>query len=152
MRRAAAVAVAVAALAVGCTRGGASPEVSIRMTTERLSVQPTSAEAGRVRIFIDNETDEEHDLVFAYARTIEELPRAADGTVKLEGVNLADQLDPVGPGRYKIEPLLRAGQLVVFCNLVSEGPDGAPSSHLERGMWAPLRIVGGEVTTTAPPG
>ena len=57
-------------------------------------------------------------------------------------MNVADQLKPVGPGRYRIEPSLRAGSLVVFCTL---------PGHLQAGRWAPLRIVGGEVTTTVPP-
>lgn len=52
------------------------------------------------------------------------------------------RLKPFGPGKYRIAPEFFPGPLVVFCNLVTKGPDGQPVSHFQRGMVAQLMIRG----------
>jgi hypothetical protein len=136
--------VAAVAGTASCTRGGVSPEVTLTMTEFELAVDPDEAASGRVRFFVDNEGTEEHGLVFTYAADAADLPLAPDGSVDLSGVNVVDQLEPVAPGRFRIEPLLRPGTMVVFCNLVTEGPDGQPVSHFQQGMWVSLTVTGDE--------
>ena len=142
-RRRALLLAVTCALAIGsCTSGEKHGEVVLTMDEYEMTVEPTTAEAGRVTIFVDNDGTEEHTVLFAFAARAEELPTAPDGSVDTSALNVIDELEPVGPGRFRIEPLLRAGTLVLFCDLVTEGADGQPVSHFQQGMWTVLEITG----------
>lgn len=134
-----AVALVVLTLA-GCGDPIPRAEVRIALDEYSLDLRPARSDEGTVRIFIDNDGDEEHGLIFVRASSAEELPVKPDGSVDLAKAQVADQLEPLAPGRYRIQPELFPGPLVVLCNLVTPGPDGTPVSHFARGMRAELQI------------
>jgi hypothetical protein len=136
----------VGAAALGCSEPNPKPEVAITVDEFSLTISPTSADEGSVKMFLENEGEIAHGLVFARARDVKELPLAPDGSVDLTKTQVADRLEPVAPGSYRIQPDLFPGPLVVFCNLVTKGPDGKPVSHFQAGMVATLEI---EATSTA---
>ena len=143
---------AAAALTAGCSEPDPKPEVAITVADFSLSVSPTSTEEGSVKIFLDNEGELDHGLVFVRGSKIEDLPLAPDGSVDLTKAQVADRLEPVAPGSYRIQPDLFPGPLVVLCNLVTEGPDGRPMSHFQQGMVATLDIEAtSAAATTTPP-
>ena len=94
--------------------------------------------------------------MFARVKDPGELPVLSEGNVDLDKVLLADRLEQVGPGRYRINPDLRYGPMVLFCNVVTAGPDGQPLSHFQQGMWAKLTMrrtrSGTSVPNVGPPG
>ena len=140
MPRAVIGAAVLAAVLLGC--GDPIPRSEVRVTLDEysLSLRPGRSDEGTVRIFIDNLGQEEHELVFVRARSVDELPLKPDGSVDLSKAQIADQLKPLAPGKYRIQPELFPGPLVVFCNLVTPGPDGKPVSHFAEGMHAELDI------------
>jgi hypothetical protein len=134
-----------------CTDTATTPEVSIELKEFSISVDPKSEDEGGVRIFVDNEGTLEHSLVFAQASDPADLPLTLEGSVDLSRALISDRLEAVGPGRYRIKPSLLPGPLIVFCNLVTAGPDGQTVSHFQRGMRAKLAINRTTSATTAPP-
>lgn len=135
------IGVALMALTLaGC--GDPIPHAEVRAVLDEysLDIRPARSDEGTVRIFIDNEGEEEHGLLFVRARSAEELPVLPDGSVDLTKAQVADQLEPLAPGRYRIQPELFPGPLVVLCNLVTRAPDGSTVSHFARGMRAELEI------------
>lgn len=131
MRRLAVVVAVLAGAAglVACGNPNPTAEVRLRVDEFTLRMSPRASDEGPIKIFLDNVGELEHGLVFVRARTVEELPLAPDGSVDLAKVQVADQLKPVAPGKYRIAPDLFPGPLVVLCNLVTDGV-----SHFQRGM------------------
>jgi hypothetical protein len=129
-------------LSTGCADPNPHAELRLRLDefSLQLKPQPGVEDEGQVKFFVDNQGKLEHSLVFARAKSPSELPLAPDGSVDLDKAQVADKLEPFGPGRYRIAPEFFPGPLVVFCNLVTKGPDGQPISHFERGMSATLGI------------
>jgi hypothetical protein len=125
---------------VGCGNPNPTAEVRIRVDEYSLRLTPGSSDEGTIKMFVDNVGEEEHGLVFVRAEDVAELPLAPDGSVDLSKVQVADQLRPVTPGKYRIAPDLFPGPLVVLCNLVTTGDDGQPVSHFQRGMRAELSV------------
>jgi hypothetical protein len=116
-------------------------EMKLRVDEFAIDLAPGSSDEGTVKMFVDNVGKLEHTLVFVRAKTVSELPLAADGSVDLSKVQVADQLkNPFGPGKYRIAPEFFPGPIVVFCNLVTKGADGQPVSHFQKGMVAQLTI------------
>ena len=143
MRRLGSLIVLVLALvSTGCA--DPNPRAEMRLRVEdfslRLRPQPAIEDEGQVKFFVDNYGELEHTLVFVRAKSPSELPLAPDGSVDVSKVQVADQLKPFGPGKFRIAPEFFPGPLVVFCNLVTKGPDGQPISHFQRGMSATLMI------------
>lgn len=134
MRRAALVLALVLPI-LGCGNPNPTAEVRLRMDEFSLRIAPTASDEGTIKMFVDNVGELEHGLVFVRARSVEELPLAPDGSVDLTKVQVADQLEPVEPGKYRIAPDLFPGPLVVLCNLVTDGV-----SHFQQGMWARLGV------------
>lgn len=130
----------VALLPAACADPVPHAEVTVRLTEFSLNLSPARSNEGAVRLFVDNTGRLKHSLVFVRAERREDLPLKPDGSVDLAKAQVADQLQPVAPGHYRIAPDLFPGRLIVFCNLVTIGPDGQPISHFQRGMWAPLEI------------
>jgi len=124
----------------GCADPVPHAEVKMRVDEFAIHVSPTSSDEGTVKIFVDNTGKLQHSLVFVRAKSPSELPLAADGSVDLSKVQVADQLKPFAPGKYRIAPEFFPGPIVVFCNLVTKGADGQPVSHFQRGMVAQLTI------------
>ena len=145
-----AVAGLVASVAVGCSEPNPKPEVAITVNEFTLEIAPATTDEGSVKIFLDNEGELTHGLVFARASDPKQLPLAPDGSVDLTKAQVADRLQPVAPGSYRIQPDLFPGPLVVFCNLVTEGPDGQPVSHFEQGMVATLNVEATTAAVTSP--
>jgi hypothetical protein len=121
-----------------------NPHAEMRLRVDEFSIrirpQPAVEDEGQLKLFIDNAGELEHSLVFARAKTPADLPLTPDGSVDLGKVQIADQLKPFGPGRFRIGPEFFPGPLVVFCSLVTKGPDGQPISHFKRGMVTTLMI------------
>ena len=143
MRRHAAAVLALALLwsTSGCADPVPHAELKMRVKEFSISItQPAVTDQGTVNLFVDNTGKLEHTLVFVRAKSPSELPLAPDGSVDLSKVQVADQLKPFGPGKFRIAPEFFPGPLVVFCNLVTKGPDGSPVSHFQRGMVAKLTI------------
>lgn len=138
-------------LVAGCADPVPKAEATIELSEYALELEPARADEGAVKFFVDNVGEQEHGLVFARAKDRESLPLAPDGSVDLTKAQIADRLEPVGPGRYRIQPDLFPGPLVVFCNLVTPGPDGQPVSHFQQGMWAELEIESTTSATIPPP-
>ena len=118
-----------------CTKGG--PKMEVRATLDEYSIELSrrAEDEGTVRIFIDNVGEKEHTLLFARVRSPEDLPRAQDGSVDVGRILLADRLEAIGPGPYRIQPDLKPGPLVIFCNLVTDGV-----SHFAEGMVATFDV------------
>jgi hypothetical protein len=137
MRRLAVVVAALAAGAglVGCGNPNPTAEVRLRMDEFSLRMSPGASDEGLIKIFVDNVGELEHGLVFVRAKTVDELPLAPDGSVDLAKVQVADQLKPIEPGKYRIAPDLFPGPLVVLCNLVTDGV-----SHFQRGMATRFQV------------
>jgi hypothetical protein len=129
-------------MAAACADPVPHAEVRMRVGEFAIHLAPTSSNEGTVKVFVDNTGKLEHSLVFVRAKNPSELPLNADGSVDLSKVQVADQLKPFGPGKYRIAPEFFAGPLVVFCNLVTKGADGQPVSHYKQGMVAQLTIRG----------
>lgn len=127
--------VAAAAGLVGCGNPNPTAEIRLELDEFSLRLSPRASDEGMVKMFVDNVGELEHGLVFVQARSVEELPLAPDGSVDLAKVQVADQLKPVEPGKYRIAPDLFPGSLVVLCNLVTDGV-----SHFQRGMAAKLQV------------
>ena len=140
----------VALLPAACADPVPHAEVSVRLAEYSLHLSPGRSDEGAVRLFVDNTGRLKHSLVFVRAERREDLPLKADGSVDLAKAQVADQLQPVSPGHYRIAPDLFPGRLIVFCNLVTKGPDGQPLSHFQRGMWAPLEIRPTSSAATTP--
>lgn len=143
MRRLGSLFVLVLAVAsTGCA--DPNPKAELRLGVDefelRLTPQPAIQDEGQVKFFVDNVGELEHNLVFARAKTPSELPVAPDGSVDLNKAQIADQLEPFGPGKFRIAPEFFPGPLVIFCNLVTKGADGQPISHFQQGMSATLMI------------
>lgn len=141
-RRLAALVLALPVLAgiTACADPIPHAEITATLTDYSLRLSPPRSDEGSVKIFVDNNGKVAHGLVFVRARSRKDLPLKADGSVDLTKVQVGDQLQPVAPGRYRIAPDLFPGHLVVFCNLVTTGPDGQTVSHFQRGMVADLTI------------
>jgi len=137
-------------LAAGCSEPDPKPEVAITVDEFTLEIAPAVTDEGSVKIFLDNDGELAHGLVFARASDPKELPLAPDGSVDLAKAQVADRLEPVAPGSYRIQPDLFPGPLVVFCNLVTKGPDGQPVSHFQQGMVATLVIEATSAAVTPP--
>jgi len=135
-RRSAVLVVAVfATVVVGCGNPNPTAEIRLRLDEFSLRLSPQASDEGMIKIFVDNVGELEHGLVFVRAKSVDELPVLPDGSVDLAKVQVADQLKPVGPGKYRIAPDLFPGPLVVLCNLVTDG-----ISHFQRGMSAQLDV------------
>ena len=137
---AALLAVALTWSAAGCADPNPHAEVKIRLDEYSLHLSPGASDEGAVKMFVDNTGKLEHSLVFIRAKKASELPLTPEGSVDLSKVQIADQLKPVKPGKYRIAPDLFSGPLVVLCNLVTKGPDGQPISHFKQGMVTELTI------------
>ena len=145
MRRHVLRAVLVAVLTVASVScADPNPHAELRMRVDeysiRISPDPAIEDEGQVKFFVDNYGELEHSLVFARAKKPSDLALAPDGSVDMTKAQVADQLKPFGPGKFRIGPEFFPGPLVVFCNLVTKGPDGQPVSHFQRGMSATLTI------------
>lgn len=135
-RRSAVLVVAVfATVVVGCGNPNPTAEIRLRLDEFSLRLSPQASDEGMIKIFVDNVGELEHGLVFVRAKSVDELPVLPDGSVDLAKVQVADQLKPVRPGKYRIAPDLFPGPLVVLCNLVTDG-----ISHFQRGMSAQLDV------------
>ena len=141
MRRAAVlIALVLCWAATGCADPVPHAEVRMRVDEFAIHLSPAASNEGTVKIFVDNTGKLEHSLVFVRAKSPSELPLAADGSVDLSKLQVADQLKKFGAGKYRIAPEFFPGPLVVFCNLVTKGADGQPVSHFQKGMVAQLTI------------
>ena len=136
----AALGLVVSLTAVGCADPVPHAEVKLRVNEFSIHLAPGAANEGTVKMFVDNVGRLDNNLVFVRARHASDLPLAPDGSVDLSKVQVADQLKPFGPGKYRIAPEFFPGPLIVFCNLVTKGPDGRPISHFQKGMVAQLTI------------
>ena len=135
MNRLVVAAVAAVALLPACTEGGPKMEVQVTLDEFSISLTPDAEDEGTVRFFIDNAGEKDHTVYFARGSDPSKLPRAADGSVDLSKLLVSDRLDAIGPGRYRIQPDLLPGPLVVFCNLVTDGV-----SHFAEGMYATFEV------------
>jgi hypothetical protein len=131
---------AITWMAAACADPVPHAEVKMRVDEFAIHLTPESSNEGTVKLFVDNTGKLEHSLVFVRAKSPSELPLAGDGSVDLSKVQVADQLKPFAPGKYRIAPEFFPGPLVVFCNLVTKGADGQPVSHFQEGMVAQLTI------------
>jgi hypothetical protein len=143
MRTRVAILIALVLLLVSAGCADPNPHAEMRLRVDEFSIRfspATAQDEGAVKMFVDNVGELEHSLVFARAKSASDLPLAPDGSVDLAKAQIADQLKPFGPGKYRIAPEFFPGPLVIFCNLVTKGPDGQPVSHFQRGMHRELGI------------
>lgn len=135
MKRLALALVAVMVAVPACTKGGPTMEVQVTLDEYSISLSPNAEDEGTVRFFIDNVGEQEHTLYFARGSDPSALPLAADGSVDLSKLLVSDRLEAIEPGRYRIQPDLLPGPLVLFCNLVTDGV-----SHFAEGMYTTFEV------------
>ncbi len=123
------VAVTAAALCLalsGCgvaTRAGAQPAArSVRVTERDFRISgPRTLTAGNVRLDVENQGPDQHELLVARVGGSATLPLRSDGlTVDEERIQAAEvgSLEPGAPGaRRQLNLRLAPGRYVLFCNM-----------------------------------
>lgn len=117
-------------------------KVGVTMKEWSITLSPTTARSGRVRLAIDSVGSQQHDLALILAKDISEVPKQPDGTLDLSGAyRPIDEIKAFNPGHYiATSPNLNAGEYLVLCTLTST-IDGKVVPHYAQGMIAKLKIV-----------
>src|SRR5688572_21403875 len=89
-------------LVSSCSEHVPRPEVGIRLDDYSMEVSPDAADEGIVKMFVDNQSGQKHELLLIRARAAADLPLRTDGSVDYDRVQIGDRLEAVGPGRYRI--------------------------------------------------
>jgi plastocyanin len=121
--------VLVPLLLAGCS---VSPgdKVDVTMKEYSIAVSPSAITSGRVRWAIDSVGNEDHDLAFILAKSVDELPRTPEGKLDLVAGRPIDEIEKFEPGHYiATSPLLRPGRYLVICTI-----------HVDQGMVTKLTI------------
>ncbi len=133
-------AVMFAAALVGCSSGGGSDTTAVDVGLKEFTVtpDPVDADAGKTKFTADNVGSEVHEMVVVRAKSASDLPTDADGAVDEEQIAKSDQIgevEDVAVGKTKSVTFdLKAGDYVIFCNIVEDESDGTKLSHFEQGM------------------
>jgi uncharacterized cupredoxin-like copper-binding protein len=126
-------------LLVGCGGDGSDTTgVDVGLKEFTVTPDPVEVDAGETEFTADNIGTEVHEMVVVRASDAADLPTDADGAVDEDQIAKADQIgeiEDVQAGKTKsISFDLKAGDYVVFCNIVDEEADGTKLSHFKEGM------------------
>jgi hypothetical protein len=127
------------------TAAGGSPEagtVNVTLREYSITVEPESAEAGRITFRVTNEGPNEfHEfLVFKTDIPADELPTQPDGALDEEGLDMIDELPEFRVGEtHELDVDLEAGKYVLACNL-GEETGGQEEIHFKNGMRAGFTV------------
>lgn len=109
-------------------------KVEISLTEWAVSVDPSSAEAGKTTFEVRNTGTENHEFVIVKTDLpLTDLPTKPDGSVDEEGqgIEVIDEIEEFPPGETpSLEADLAAGNYVFLCNLV----DAKGQVHYKNGM------------------
>jgi hypothetical protein len=126
------------ALLVGCGGGSDTSGVDVGLKEFAVTPDPVEVDAGETEFTADNIGTEVHEMVIVRARSAADLPTDADGAVDEDQIAKDDQIgeiEDVQIGRTKsISFDMKAGDYVIFCNIVDEEADGTTVSHFKEGM------------------
>ena len=133
--------IAMAALLVGCgSDGGGSDASGVDVGLKEFTVtpDPVDVDAGKTKFTADNIGSEVHEMVIVRAKSAGDLPTDADGAVDEERIPEADkvgEVEDVPVGKTKSATFdMKAGDFVIFCNIVEDESDGTKVSHFNEGM------------------
>lgn len=139
MRRLLVAVVLLAAASTSCRETTAA--IVVKLGDYSLTASPKRAEEGNVIVDLDNAGPSDHEIVLVRGDDPAALPVGGDGRVDVSKVVVADQVERFPAGRWRIMfPDTRYGSYVLFCNLITPGPDGKPTSHYQRGMRDTIEI------------
>lgn len=136
--------VVLAALLVGCGGGSDTTGVDVGLKEFAVTPDPVEVDAGETEFTADNIGTEVHEMVIVRAKSAADLPTDADGAVDEEQIAKDDQVgevEDVPKGKTKsISFDLKAGDYVIFCNIVDDEPDGTKLSHFKQGMHSSFSV------------
>ncbi len=136
--------VVLAALLVGCSGGSDTTGVDVSLKEFAVTPDPIDVDAGETDFTADNIGTEVHEMVIVRAKSAADLPTDADGAVDEEQMVKADQIgevEDVPVGKTKsISFDLKAGDYVIFCNIVDDEADGTKLSHFKQGMHSTFSV------------
>ena len=110
------LAAAGAAMAIlgSCAGGMGKPTVTAKVTDSAFTVVPGTANEGKVKIDIDNNTTANRVLLILRTNDVAKVPLTPDGVIDTSKVSIADTVKEFGPGRYRaLSPNLVAGTYIV---------------------------------------
>lgn len=114
--------------------------VEIGLTEWAVSVQPTSAEAGKITFKARNTGTEAHEFVIIKTDlALTDLPTKADGSIDEEGagIEVIDEIEEFAAGTTpSLEVDLAAGNYVFVCNVV----DSKGDVHYRNGMRNSFKV------------
>jgi uncharacterized cupredoxin-like copper-binding protein len=119
-------------------------QVAVKLYEFGIRRKPNFVAEGKVTFSAKNIGTEKHELVVVRAERGVPLPTAADGSVDEEAIPAADRIgevEDVKPKKTKsLTKKLKAGDYVLFCNIVDEEKDGTTVSHYAEGMHARFTV------------
>lgn len=137
MKRRAALAVAVAAIAALPACGESHEDLAVTVREWSLDVRPATTDSGTITLAVDNAGTLEHELLLVPLAGNGTVPTKPNGEADLTTAVPADKLEPFGPGRFKASFIrILPGDYVMLCNLVSDGV-----SHYAKGLSARLKVT-----------
>jgi uncharacterized cupredoxin-like copper-binding protein len=136
--------VVLAALLVGCGGGSDTTDVDVSLKEFTVTPDPIEVDAGEIQFTADNIGTEVHEMVIVRAKSAGDLPTDAEGAVDEEQIAKDDQVgevEDVPKGKTKsISFDLKAGDYVIFCNVVDDEADGSTISHFNEGMHESVTV------------
>jgi uncharacterized cupredoxin-like copper-binding protein len=130
--------VALVGAVVGCGGGSDTTSVDVGLKEFSVTPDPVQVASGETEFTADNIGSETHEMVIVRAASAADLPTDADGAVDEDKIAKDDQIgeaEDVEPGRTKSVTFdLKAGDYVIFCNVVDDEADGTKVSHFKEGM------------------
>jgi hypothetical protein len=134
--------IGLAAVLFGCggSDGGGSDTARVDVGLKEFTVtpDPVDVHTGKTEFTADNIGSEVHEMVIVRAKTAGDLPTEDDGSVDEDRIPKADkvgEIEDVPVGKTKSTTFdMKAGDYVIFCNVVEDESDGTKTSHFNEGM------------------
>src|SRR4051794_14037442 len=101
---------AAMALLASCSSGLGKPTTTGKVTDSAFTVVPGTANEGKVKIDIDNNTTTNRVLLILRTNDVAKVPVTPEGIIDTSKVSIADTVKDFGPGRFRaLSPNLVAG-------------------------------------------
>jgi uncharacterized cupredoxin-like copper-binding protein len=130
------------ALVAACSSDSSDKSVDVAVTEYSLKPSPAHVDAGNVEIKVKNSGSLTHEFVVVRADSVASLPVAKDGSVdedKIAETDKMGELEDIASGASKSKTFdLPAGNYVMFCNVVDEGPPKVV--HFHKGMSSQFTV------------
>lgn len=111
-----------------CASGAMGADVNVEIGPSSLHLsQPTYDRHGAISFNVDNRSGQYRDLLVVRFNHMTALPLTSTGTVDVNRLSLADQIDVLAPGRYHfLSPDLTPGTYLFVSMAVPRVQTGAP--------------------------